>query len=71
MLRFRTLLFLLASAFFLPASTLHADDGYRLTGWRLDGAGNCLSCGTACPGVFDGPPGTWGSRRQRVHLGMV
>jgi pyruvate formate lyase activating enzyme len=43
-------------------------DGYVLRGWSLDDAGRCRSCGTRCPGVFDGPPGTWGSRRQPVVL---
>lgn len=43
-------------------------DGHTLSGWRLDGGGRCLSCGTGIPGVFDGPPGTWGARRRPVSL---
>jgi len=43
-------------------------DWYVLGRWHLDGKGHCLSCGTALAGVFDGPPGNWGSRRQPVRL---
>jgi pyruvate formate lyase activating enzyme len=43
-------------------------DWYVLKEWRLDSAGNCLNCGAACPGVFDGPPGHWGARRRPVRL---
>jgi pyruvate formate lyase activating enzyme len=44
-------------------------DWYRLGGYRLTDDGHCRSCGLRCPGVFDGPPGTWGSRRLPVRLG--
>ncbi|MDP8968996.1 MAG: AmmeMemoRadiSam system radical SAM enzyme [Actinomycetota bacterium] len=43
-------------------------DWYRLEAWRLTDDGRCGRCGTACPGVFDGPPGTWGPRRLPVRL---
>jgi len=43
-------------------------DWYRLGAWRLTGDGRCLNCGTRLPGVFDGPPGTWGPRRLPVRL---
>lgn len=43
-------------------------DRYTLTNWSLNDSGACTSCGTQLPGVFDGPPGTWGSRRQPVRL---
>jgi pyruvate formate lyase activating enzyme len=43
-------------------------DWHVITDWRLDGQGRCLSCGTACAGVFETGPGTWGSRRQPVRL---
>ena len=36
-------------------------DWYRLGAWRLTSAGQCLSCGTRMPGVFDGPPGDLGA----------
>ena len=43
-------------------------DWYVLTEWKLDAEGACVECGTVCPGVFDGPAGTWGSRRLPVRL---
>jgi pyruvate formate lyase activating enzyme len=43
-------------------------DWYRLGEYRLSGDGHCLACGARCPGVFDGPPGDWGPRRQPVRL---
>jgi pyruvate formate lyase activating enzyme len=43
-------------------------DWYVLGDYRLDATGHCLACGAAVPGRFDGPPGTWGARRQPVVL---
>ena len=43
-------------------------DWYRLGAWRLTTDGQCATCGTPLPGVFDGPPGTWGPRRLPVRL---
>ena len=43
-------------------------DWYELTAWHLTDEGRCRFCGAACSGVFDGPPGTWGRRRQPVRL---
>jgi pyruvate formate lyase activating enzyme len=43
-------------------------DGYDLTAWNLDEHGHCRACGSACAGVFEAEPGTWGSRRQPVRL---
>ena len=43
-------------------------DWYQLGAWRLDDKGACLTCGTQLPGVFDGPPGTWGRKRLPVDL---
>ncbi len=43
-------------------------DWYVLGAWKLTDDGRCGACGTACAGVFDGPPGTWGARRQPVRL---
>ena len=45
-------------------------DWYEITDWRLDERGRCARCGTACAGVFDGPPGGWGARRLPVRLGL-
>jgi pyruvate formate lyase activating enzyme len=43
-------------------------DWYEITRWHLTDAGACMSCGTQCAGVFDGPPGNWGRKRQPVRL---
>ncbi|HMP89845.1 MAG TPA: AmmeMemoRadiSam system radical SAM enzyme [Kiritimatiellia bacterium] len=43
-------------------------DWYIITEWSLDEAGRCRRCGHYCPGVFSGPPGTWGAKRLPVQL---
>lgn len=43
-------------------------DGYEMLEWNLTDAGCCKRCGAPCAGVFDGLPGTWGSRRQPVRV---
>ncbi|MCK6370788.1 MAG: AmmeMemoRadiSam system radical SAM enzyme, partial [Gammaproteobacteria bacterium] len=43
-------------------------DWYQIGRYRLDDRGRCLECGTALPGVFDGPAGGWGARRMPVGL---
>ena len=43
-------------------------DWYVLSDWRLTDDGHCQKCGAECAGVFDGPPGTWGPRRQPVVI---
>ncbi|MFW5970090.1 MAG: AmmeMemoRadiSam system radical SAM enzyme, partial [Halofilum sp. (in: g-proteobacteria)] len=43
-------------------------DWYELSEWRMDETGHCLNCGTPCSGVFAGPPGHWGRRRQPIRL---
>jgi pyruvate formate lyase activating enzyme len=43
-------------------------DWYMLGEWNLDHEGRCVSCGTACAGVFEGPPGRWGRKRLPVRL---
>jgi pyruvate formate lyase activating enzyme len=43
-------------------------DWYALTGWNLTHDGRCRNCGTRCAGVFDGPPGSWGRKRQAVDM---
>jgi pyruvate formate lyase activating enzyme len=48
---------------------LVARDWYELRGWGLTGDGRCRSCHRPLAGVFDGPPGEWGARRQPVRLG--
>jgi pyruvate formate lyase activating enzyme len=44
-------------------------DLYTIGEFRLDDTGRCVSCGTAIPGVFDGPAGAWGTTRLPVLLG--
>jgi len=41
---------------------------YVRTAWNLTEDGRCQFCNTACNGVFDGPPGSWGARRLPVRL---
>ncbi|HIM56858.1 MAG TPA: AmmeMemoRadiSam system radical SAM enzyme [Candidatus Latescibacteria bacterium] len=43
-------------------------DWYVLSEWTLTEDGRCRHCGSACHGHFDGPPGTWGARRQPVRM---
>ncbi len=42
-------------------------DGYALGEWKLTG-NRCADCGHLIAGHFDARPGTWGNRRQPVHL---
>ena len=44
-------------------------DGYRLSTWNISGKGACIECEAPVPGVFDGPPGDWGPKRQPVRIG--
>jgi pyruvate formate lyase activating enzyme len=48
--------------------TLIGRDWYTLLSWNLTDDGRCRACGERCAGVFDGPPGDWGPRRQPVSL---
>lgn len=43
-------------------------DWYVLKGWYLTDKGACAHCGAGCAGMFEGPPGEWGSRRLPVRL---
>ena len=43
-------------------------DWYVLDEWNLDSDGSCRYCQTPCAGVFIGPPGDWGAKRQPVRL---
>jgi len=47
---------------------LIARDWYVLGDWNLTADGYCTGCGAPCAGVFDGPKGAWGARRQPVRL---
>jgi pyruvate formate lyase activating enzyme len=46
-------------------------DWYDMTAWNLDAEGKCRSCGTACAGVFEEKPGSWGARRMPVRLARI
>jgi pyruvate formate lyase activating enzyme len=43
-------------------------DWYELMSWGMDDAGRCLSCGARCAGVFAGPPGNRGARRESIDI---
>ncbi len=43
-------------------------DWYQLGEWRLDARGRCAHCGHPIAGVFEAHPGSWGPRRQVVHM---
>lgn len=49
-------------------TTLIGRDWYVLSEWNLTNDGHCKQCGTQCAGVFEGPPGDWGAKRQPVRL---
>ncbi len=49
-------------------SKLIGRDWYELSDWHLDAAGECLSCGTKLPGLFENAPGDWGSKRIPVIM---
>jgi pyruvate formate lyase activating enzyme len=44
-------------------------DWYELGEWHLTADGHCAYCGTACPGVFEETPGSWGAKRVPVRMG--
>jgi len=43
-------------------------DWHEVRDWALTDDGRCRRCGTRCAGVFEGPPGKWGTRRRPVRL---
>lgn len=43
-------------------------NGYEITAWHLSAEGNCDTCRAHCAGVFNGSPGTSGSRRMPVAM---
>ena len=43
-------------------------DWYTIRRYHLSDGGRCTSCGAQLAGVFDGPAGTWGSRRLPVRF---
>jgi pyruvate formate lyase activating enzyme len=43
-------------------------DWHSVLEYNLSDRGLCLNCGNKCPGVFLGPCGKWGGRRQVVNI---
>jgi pyruvate formate lyase activating enzyme len=43
-------------------------DWYDITAWQLTGKSRCPACDAPCAGVFEGRPGSWGRRREPVHV---
>jgi pyruvate formate lyase activating enzyme len=41
---------------------------YELSTWNLSPDGECQKCDVKCPGIFGGPPGEWGRRRQAIEI---
>ncbi len=48
--------------------TIIARNWHQLSHWALTDDGHCRHCGSQIPGVFDGPPGNWGRKRQRITM---
>jgi pyruvate formate lyase activating enzyme len=46
-------------------------DWHAITAWHLAEDGRCASCGTACAGVFAGPPDVLGRRRRPLVLNVA
>ncbi len=47
---------------------LIARTGYSLSEWHIEGQGVCEYCGSGISGVFEGQPGDWGNRYQRIKV---
>ncbi len=43
-------------------------DWHSILEYNLSDHGLCINCGNKCPGVFSGPCGTWGAKRQVVNI---
>jgi len=43
-------------------------DWYKINLWRLTGAGCCVNCGTAIPGLFEPSPGRFGRQRLPIRI---
>ncbi|WP_367608184.1 AmmeMemoRadiSam system radical SAM enzyme [Legionella sp. W05-934-2] len=46
-------------------------DWYDILDYQLDDSGHCLHCGFQIAGVFKGPVGNWGRKRQLVRLASL
>ena len=45
-------------------------DWYVIRAYNLTDRGQCVYCGAQCAGVFDGPCGDWGAKRQPVRIAL-
>jgi pyruvate formate lyase activating enzyme len=45
-------------------------DWYVIRAYHLTDGGQCRFCGAQCAGVFDGPCGDWGAKRQPVQIAL-
>ena len=45
-------------------------DWYEMLSYDLTDIGACEHCDKQVPGVYEGPAGTWGAKRQRVDLSV-
>lgn len=43
-------------------------DWYRIDRYAVSDSGHCNSCGAPVPGVYDGPAGDWGPKRQPIRV---
>ncbi|WP_100447625.1 AmmeMemoRadiSam system radical SAM enzyme [Glycomyces xiaoerkulensis] len=43
-------------------------DWYRIDQYELSDSGHCTFCGARIPGVYEGPAGDWGPKRQPIRL---
>jgi pyruvate formate lyase activating enzyme len=43
-------------------------DWYRIDRYAVSDSGHCNGCGASVPGVFEGPAGDWGPKRQPIRL---
>jgi pyruvate formate lyase activating enzyme len=43
-------------------------DWYRIDRYAVSDTGQCDGCGAAVPGIFAGPAGDWGPKRQPIHI---
>ncbi len=43
-------------------------DWHIINSWELTGDGHCNNCGEKIAGIFNGPPGEWGRKRQPVNI---
>jgi pyruvate formate lyase activating enzyme len=48
--------------------TIIGRNWHKLSRWGLTDNGHCRHCDTKIPGIFDGPPGDWGRKRQRISM---